>query len=370
MPDEIASRAGRSLHWSLRFAVLLIMLLGLNQGTAMAQPRLNSKLKPAWEKLPSIPDPEGFAGAYAGVSHGALILAGGANITSNRWADNFVKTWHEGVYVLEVPSGKWVKSGKLPHPIGYGVSVTAGEEIVCLGGSDSQRHYAEVFRLEYSPAGIVTTPLPDLPRACANSCGALVGQTIYLAGGIETPSSTVALNTFWALDLSRKPLRWEHLPPWPGPERMLGVAGSFGGSFYLFSGTKLHAGPDGKPAREFLKDAYRFSPAKGWERLPDLPRAAVAAPSPAPVAATSLLVISGDDGLKVDFKPVTEHPGFPRDVLAFDAETKTWSVIGQAPFSRATTPTVEWRGKLVVPNGEERPRVRSPEVWAVEFKAD
>src|SRR5207249_11626297 len=123
---------------------------------------------------------------------------------------------------------------------------------VCIGGSDATRHYADVFRLEWRGDKLHSTPLPGLPKPCANSCGALVGDAIYVAGGIETPTATTAMKTFWKLDLAGKNSRWVELEPWPGPERMLAVAGAHGDSFYLFSGTKLHAGADGKAMREYL----------------------------------------------------------------------------------------------------------------------
>ena len=95
---------------------------------------------------------------------------------------------------------------------------------------------------------------------------------------------------------------------------------------------KLKPGPDGKPVREYLRDAWRYTPGQGWKRLADLPRAAAAAPSPAPlVAGSRLLVISGDDGKNVSFKPETAHPGFPRDVLAYDVQRDAWSAGGRGP---------------------------------------
>jgi N-acetylneuraminic acid mutarotase len=318
-----------------------------------------------WEKLPPIPDAEGFAGTFAGVSNGALIVAGGANIAGDKWAEPLRKQWHDSVFVLERPDGKWRGGFVLPRALGYGVSVTTERGIVCIGGSDSQRHHAECFRLEWRDARIVNTALPALPKPCANMCGALVGSTIYVAGGIEKPDATTALRTFWKLDLTSEAPRWEALEPWPGTERMFAVAGVVGDSFCIFSGAKLHAGADGKPVREFLRDAYRFTPGKGWTRLADMPRAAVAAPTPALNAGPArLLIVSGDDGTKVDFRPVREHPGFPRDVLAYDAVRDAWTVAGEVPFSRATVPAVRWLGRDVIPNGEVRPRVRTPEVWA------
>ncbi|MSU53868.1 MAG: hypothetical protein EXS41_10850, partial [Opitutaceae bacterium] len=46
---------------------------------------------------------------------------------------------------------------------------------------------------------------------------------------------------------------WRALPPCPGPARLLAVVGAVGDTFYVFSGVGLHAGPDGKPLRTYLK---------------------------------------------------------------------------------------------------------------------
>jgi N-acetylneuraminic acid mutarotase len=83
-----------------------------------------------WEKLAPIPDAEGFAAPFAGVSGGALIVAGGANIIGDKWADGFEKKWYDSIFVLEKPEGRWKTGAKLPRPIGYGVSVTSDEGVV------------------------------------------------------------------------------------------------------------------------------------------------------------------------------------------------------------------------------------------------
>lgn len=335
---------------------------------AVALAGCNSKQEPKlrWEQLPAIPDPEGFAGAFAGVSGGALIVAGGANITGDKWAEPLQKKWYDSVFVLEEPDGVWRTGLKLSRPLGYGVSVTTKDGVVCIGGSDSERQYADVFRIEWRDGKLLTTRMPALPRPCANFSGALTGDAIYVAGGIETPNSTEAMRTFWKLDLAVKNPRWEELEPWPGPERMLAVAGSLEGSFYLFSGVRLKPGADGKPVREYLRDAYCFTPEQKWKRIADLPRAACAAPTPALVSGGRLLVVGGDDGTNVDFKPVRDHPGFPRDTLAYDPQRDAWSFEENVPFSIAVAPVVNWLGRFVIPNGEVRPRVRTPEVWATE----
>ncbi len=81
-------------------------------------------------------------------------------------------------------------------------------------------------------------------------------------------------------------------------------------------------------------------------------------------------MISGDDGAKVGFMPLAEHPGFPRDVLRFDVRAETWTALpaGSVPFSRATVTATQWNGQWIIPTGEARPGVRSPEVWSVSGK--
>jgi N-acetylneuraminate epimerase len=94
-----------------------------------------------WSQLPSLPDGEGFASPFAGVSNGALLVAGGANIPADKWADVFTKTWHDRVFVLEHGSSRWKTGFALPRAIAYGVSVTTDNSVLCFGGSDATRHH-------------------------------------------------------------------------------------------------------------------------------------------------------------------------------------------------------------------------------------
>ncbi len=314
-------------------------------------------------QLPPIPDPEGFAAAFSGVTQGALLVAGGANIPGDKWKNPLVKKWYNTVFLLENPKAEWRRLPPLEKPRAYGVSVTDGDGVICAGGSDENAHSAEVFKLIWDGTRLIRKSLPPLPCPCAHATGALLGNTLYLAGGTETPDAKVALKSFWALDLEAGDRGvWRALEPWPGPERMLAVAGAHEGAFFLFSGVKLRQDSAGNTVREYLRDAYQFTPSHGWKKLPDLPRPAVAAPSPALNAGSKLVVLSGDDGQHVNFSPLEQHPGFPKETLAFDADTQTWASAGALPFSRVTVPVVFWADRYVLPNGEVRPRVRTPEV--------
>lgn len=320
-----------------------------------------------WEKGPAIPDREGYAGPFAGVHNGVLLVAGGANFPDRRPWEGGTKIWYDRVLLLDSPQGTWRVVGKLPRPLGYGISITAPDGVICIGGSDSTAHYADVFRLQWNGKALETAPLPRLPKPCANSCGALLDKTLYISGGIETPDATEAMTTFWSLDLTRLQDGWREEKPWNGVGRMLSVAGIYDGAFYLFGGAALKKGADGKPERVWLRDAHRFKPGEGWTRLTELPRVSVAAPTPAPVWKGKLLVIGGDDGSQLKIAPA-EHKGFPRDILAFNPQKNAWEECGEVPFSLVTTPSIEWNGRVVIPGGEARPGVRSNEVWSAPLK--
>jgi N-acetylneuraminic acid mutarotase len=347
-----------------RLSALAAGLL-LSSAALAAEP---GPLRSQWASLPPLPDAEGFAGMFAGRCGGALVVAGGANFPAKRPWEGGVKHWYDAAWILDDPAGAWRRVGQLPRAIAYGVSASDSGGLICAGGGDGQEHVATVMRLSVADGRLRIEPLPSLPKPCSFACGTVVAGTLYVQGGIERPDATACLHTFWALDLGRTGAGWQELAPCPGPERMLAVAGADGESFYVFSGQRLSPDPPNRPAREFLRDAWRYRPRDGWRRLADLPRAAVAAPSPAlRMGDGRLLVMTGDDGLNIHFKPETMHPGFPRDVLAYDPVGDVWKVVGETPFSRATVPTALWRDRYVIPSGEERPGFRSPAVWSLDL---
>jgi N-acetylneuraminic acid mutarotase len=158
------------------------------------------------------------------------------------------------------------------------------------------------------------------------------------------------------------------LEPPPAPARILAVPGVLDGAYFLFSGAELFVNEAGKTARRYLNDAYRFDPETGWSRIADLPRPAVAAPSPAFSHDGKLWIVSGDDGALVYFKPESKHPGFPKDVLAYDPHKNEWKSLADSPLSRATAPVINWRGKAIILSGEARPGRRTPKVWEMNFQ--
>ena len=335
--------------------LLVVSLFAMNASAA-------DKTSIEWAQAPALPDAIGFAGSFSGVSQGTLLVAGGANFPDRPPWQGGTKVWHDRVFALESSADRWKEVGHLPCRNGYGVSLTVPDGLVLIGGGDAEHHFADVWLARYASGRVSFARWPSLPVPLAMAAGALVQRTLYVAGGIDRPDATATQRAVYALDLDSLDAGWRQIEKCPAPGRILAVAGAYRDTFFFFAGSDLKADAQGKAERIRLRDAWSFTPGKGWRRLADLPRIAVAAPSPAPLVGESLLVLGGDDGIHVATPP-EKHPGFPRGILAYAVASDSWSDTGELPFSLVTTPAVVWQDRIVVPGGEARPGVRSTAVW-------
>lgn len=312
-----------------------------------------------WSELPNIPDNVGFAGSFSGVSNNALIVTGGANFPDGGapWTGS-KKVWHDRIFALDNPKGEWKVVGQLPNSLGYGVSVTWKDDLIIIGGSNEDKHFSEVMVLHYNGSSIDFKKLPNLPEPIANSTGAILGNTLYILGGTSGHSSKESEKNFWALDLDDQQAEWKILDSWPGPSRMLAVAGTQNDALYLFSGAQLDNGQ-----REYLIDAYKYTVKDGWTEIASLPKSIVAAPSPALTAdPNNIVIFGGDDGTMALSDPKS-HPGFSTDILSYRISTDAWDTIGKLPnLPPVTAPLITWEDKIVILGGEIRPSVRSTKV--------
>ncbi len=325
------------------------------------------QVKLSTRELPPLPDELGVAGAFAGVSGDALLVAGGANFPGRPPWDGGQKKWHDEIYVLPRNATNWLTGFKLPHPLAYGVSVPYDGGVLCLGGSDAERHYREVFLLRWRAGRVlIETNFPPLPHPLANACGTICVGGVILAGGEAAPGATRALNEAWRLNPAATDAAWERLPDLPGPGRSLALAATYGSSVYILGGVSLFAGPDDKPTRRYLTDVYLLtSHGLAWQRQKALPYPRAAAPGPAPQIGNGWVVLlGGDDGSRYNFQPAAEHPGFLAGLLLWHPGRALFRAGGVLTAARVTTPAVVWGNEIVIPSGETRPGVRSPAVTA------
>ncbi len=342
-------------------AILIVMMI---QADACVQP---SKRATQWNSLSPIPDSIGFAGSFAGVSNGALLVAGGANFPDGGapWTGS-LKKWSNKIFLLDAPTGKWRLSGSLPDSLGYGGSVSYKDELILIGGSNENGHNTAVIAIQNNDTGVSNRRLPDLPKPMANSTAVLSGHHIYVAGGISKPDATEAEADFWRLDLEDNAKGWEVLDSWPGSPRMLAVLGEHAGKIYLLSGVALINGQ-----RKYLEDAFRFDPVSGWSQIANLPVSVAAAASPALSMQDGLIIVGGDDGeLAPQASELKEkHPGFSNRMLHYNVASNSWSNEGEVHLAGTsipvTTTAVQWNNLYVLPGGEVRPAVRTNVVLAL-----
>lgn len=391
----------------------------------MILPSLGRAAAPAWSELPPLPPAPGHAkqagvaGPYAGGQGDAFFVAGGANFPdAPPWLGG-VKVWWDNIWVLLREADgryRWAEGdqGRLPRAMGYGVTFATPEGVICVGGADAERCYAEVFRLSWDSATkrVTRTALPPLPVPLAFAGGARIGSVIYVAGGQETvkaPRFSARLFAFDLAALGRPGAAWRELPALPGPARMLPVVGAAGrgdaARLFVFSGRLPRAG---QPA-QLLTDGYAYDPATAtWSKLGDVRidgrgdalclMGATVVPD-----ATGLWVFGGDRGglfaqleaadlevealrakqreagadvpalqAKIDARLrgkiaiYDTHPGFSDEVLRFDAATAAWTRIGRMSVTGpVTTQAVPWGEAWIIPSGEERPGIRTTRLLRV-----
>lgn len=360
------------------FRVLFGLLLMLVQGTGIVPIALCQDQEFSLSEMPPLPQTEGFAGSFVGVSGNHLLVIGGANFPDLKPWQGGTKVWYRSVLALPLSSkggsrattadaathrqASWTTAGQLDTPLGYGVSATFGEDVLCVGGSAATGHSAEVLAIRYDGRQVSQRQLAKLPVPLANHFGARVGNELIIAGGQQSPDDTQAESAVWSLRPDDPNAGWSQLPEFPGTGRILAVAASSGDCFWIIGGAALSEGPDGKPQRRYLRDAWKYCHGTGWTQLPDLEMPCVAAPSPAPDFGDGPVILGGDDGLQMGKDPAT-HRGFSKQVIRFSTRENRWVQAGLFAPATVTATSVEVGSDWFIPSGEIRPGVRSPKVW-------
>jgi len=399
---EFMQRVGHLLR--LWLIILICVATTTRDGFAQENDAAQSMLQ--WQALPDLPDSIGVAGPFVGVHADALIVAGGANFPIGEGDDLWTapKVWHDRAWVLTRNAAddyQWQGEFQLSRQVAYGACVSTPHGVVCIGGNDSTSVHTDVFLLQWdaSSSQLIETALPSLPMPLAYSTAALIGDTIYLAGGQTEAGLESATSTFLRLDLSemsasKSSLQWEILPSWPGPARAFHLVAAQHNGFedcvYVIGGRRQDAQTDGLTGIVPLADCYEFRPSRyqasafdsdsqsytGQGEFAEPWRVRSSAPTPimagsaAAMGQSHIFALSGANGellesLQDDPSFVERHPGFPRNAWTFHTITNTWVNAGSTPQNQVTTPIARWGDALILASGEIRPRVRTAQIWRV-----
>lgn len=338
-----------------------------------------------WSSLPPLPESRGVAGAFAGVSQDHLIVAGGANFPEGMPWDGGLKRFHDRVFVFN-HRDQWKEVQRLPRPLAYGASVTRGDRVICIGGSDGNVHFAEVFSLHYERGNLVTTHLPNLPYPLAECAAALVGSRVLVVGGMQHPSARQGQREVLELNLRSPPgeQRWRTISNLPGPARIQPCLCVQNGELFVFGGTEISYDAEDTRRLRYLDDAFALKlstsgEAAKWRQLAKMPRPNTASPSPGITLSSGKLVVLGGVAGPMEGVAPRDHPGFTSEGFVYDVAADSWSVVPElwpAPHSkessagedakelapRVCAPMVRWHDSWIIVSGEVAPGRRTPGV--------
>lgn len=357
----------------------------------------------------------GLAGPYTGIDDDVLIVAGGANFPDKLPWEGGTKVYYDEIFVLQkLTEDKYswkIMAQKLPYTSAYGGAISTSKGLLCFGGNTADKCISETWFVNYLPESetVEIVSGPSLPISLTNFAFSKIDNVVYVAGGISAVGG-VSGKHFYRLEMlgdNPSNWEWEALPAWDGKPRAfaVGVAQSDGltNCFYLFSGRNIQQNKD----PEILYDAHVYNPSiKKWSQISndnekDFP---IMAGTAFPVGASTIVFASGANGelmnkqldiesriktlqkqqeKEVDVEKelkivqtellshLNNHPGFGNQFRSFNTLTHEIQNSGILPkLGQVTTTAINWDGDIIIPSGEIRPGVRTPEIVKIKIIRD
>lgn len=342
-----------------------------------------------WEtagELPALTAKEalGVAGPVSGFTGDFLLIAGGANFPDGLPWEGGVKRYYDEVYLFDPVRQTFftdTASLRLPAPVAYAGSVTAGDCVYYAGGENERGVSDEVFMLRWNGTTLVAASLPVLPKGVTNGSLHFYDDALYLAGG-ETAEQTS--DEVWRLPLKQPGASWEQLPPMPHPAShavQLMIRSDGQDYMYIIGGRSKNS--NGISTIYKTVSALNLATME-WQSRASLPYP-LAAGSGVATPDEQLLLFGGDKGIV--FTQVealiakaqtlvgqardsvirqknhlqTTHPGFSRELLRYSPDTDEWEVADEIPYPVPVTTAALYRdGKIYITSGEVKPGVRTP----------
>ena len=349
----------------------------------------------------NLPNP-GIAGAFSGISNGNLIIAGGANFPEKKPWEGGVKTFCDRIYVYKITEKGLTlidRQWSLPDKVAYGASVTLPTGVLAIGGNDLEKCFTSVHLLKWDSEknDLNIENFPKLPIPVSFASAVLLGHVVYVIGGSGSPDSFDTGNHFLKLDLTKQnqvDFGWEILPPFPGKGRIFAVAAAQSNGnhpcIFLFSGrnvsvqNEITVFPDGLVYDPELH-TWKTIHSNGINNFPVMAGTAFAYGKSEIVfiggAPANLLyqevnlkkqiksaVSSGDTSLIAKTKTAlneyySSHPGFSKDILVYNTETKTLSRAGKMDgYCPVTTNAIPYQKGAIITSGEIKPGIRTPDI--------
>ncbi len=346
-----------------------------------------------WQKPGTLPETRGkllgVAGPIAGVMNNVFVTGGGANFPEAMPWHGGAKVYYDDLFFYrkkENDSLVRFASAKLPFPLAYATCVSTDKGLVIAGGENDNGVSNKVLLLNWDNEQLRLTIrfLADLPIAVTSPSATVLGDIIYLAGGDE---GTKATDQFIYLNLNKPEAKWQQLPPLRQPTSHAVLAAQHDGTtdcIYLIGGRKKN--PENPST--LYETVFRFDfKTRIWQKMKSLDHPLSAGTGVA-AGSHSILLFGGDTGetfhkteelifaiakekndeqkrvlIEEKIKVQSGHPGFSNKILCYNTQTNTWKEMGEIPFDPpVTTVAIKWVNEVIIPGGEIRAGVRTPQI--------
>lgn len=283
-----------------------------SRAAAGSQPHKQTAVAPAgpslagipigrWTALPATPHSRGEVSAA--LVGDAIYVVGGFDTTAHTTAL---------VERLDLKTGRWTASRPLPQPLNHMNAVGYGGKLYVVGGysqpGDTSAGAVRNF-WSFDPATGRWSAMPPAPLPRAAAGAAVMGHSLYVAGGRSDTLTTISTLAIFDFDTGR----WSLGPPLHhAREHVAGVAA--GGAMWILGGRAVGIGN--------FADVERYRPgASGWDRLAPMP---VARSGFQAVNVAGKIVVVGGEG----------PSGTIGEVDELDPATGRWTRLPDLPVAR------------------------------------
>ncbi len=349
-----------------------------------------------WHKgitLPAMQDGKmhiGLAGPIAGVTGDCLLIAGGANFPHLPPWKGGAKEIHKEVFIYR-KEGKRLSLTALDSlsvAVAYAASLSLPDGLLIIGGETTGGKTAACRLIKYdsSTKKITVSDYPNLPFPLANMGAVAHGNKLFVAGG-ETPDAVS--DQVLQLDLENLEKGWVCVGKLPYAVSHLQLLSNSQNDLYLLGGRKAHSE---RPSTLYHELWCSTDNGITWSKRTDIPFSA-AAGTACVLPDQGIWLLSADRGntfhqveaLIFDAKKETNplqrqklidaknklqinHPGFGRAIWRYDLHSNKWNRMGDLPSNGpVTTTAVVWDDMIILPSGEIKAGVRTPEILVAIF---
>lgn len=357
-----------------------------------------SKIDFNWQQPVALPATDGqpskgFAGPITGVHNEVVFIGGGANFPDAMPWQGGKKKYYNSLFIYTKDATgklKHIATQQLPANLAYSACVSTPVGVLCAGGENENGISNKCFLLKWDGQKTITEPLPDLPLPLTNASATIRKSKVYIAGGESTHATSAML---MVLDLKNSKAGWKLLPPMPQHASHFVMALHCNGRqdcIYIIGGRKKT--PSG--ISDLYKSVFEYNIKKQiWTEKAPLPFTLCAGTGVA-FGKKRIVVFGGDDGstfhrvetmiaainaekdesmkqqLIAEKNQVqSTHPGFNKNILVYHIRKNIWQVAGQMQSpTPVTTIAVKFDDLVIIPSGEIRAGVRSPEILTVKIE--